>query len=162
MNTLLVMAQIAGRRCAIEAPNVDAVIEIGAITPVPRTPDFIAGITAMRSQALTVIDARTSIGFGAEAFPIDHRAIVATHNCDPYAIRVDAIEDICAAVSEPETVPGGFGEAWSRVSTGLVETKAGPALLLNLEALLDPRPDPRLSLRLSSRLNPRDAFEGVA
>jgi len=139
INTLLVMAQIAGRRCAIEAPNVDAVIEIGEITPVPRTPDFIAGITAMRSQALTVIDARIAIGFDPQAFTIDHRAIVATHDADAYAIRVDAIEDIGTAVSEPETVPGGFGEGWSRVSTGLVETRVGPALLLNLEALLTPR-----------------------
>ncbi len=139
MNTLLVMAQIAGRRCAIEAPNVDSVIEIGAITPVPRTPDFIAGITAMRSQTLTVIDARLAIGFDPSTFPIDHRAIVATNQGDAYAIRVDVIEDICTAVSDPETVPGGFGEGWSRVSTGLVETRVGPALLLDLEALLCPR-----------------------
>lgn len=139
MNTLLVMAQIAGRRCAIEAPDVDSVIEIGAITPVPRTPDSIAGITAVRSQALTVIDARIAIGFDPASFPTDHRAIVATLEGDTYAIRVDVIEDICTALSDPEIVPGGFGEGWSRVSTGLVETRVGPALLLDLEALLCPR-----------------------
>ena len=138
MNTLLVMAQIAGRRCAIEAPHVDSVIEISAITPVPRTADFISGITAMRSQTLTVVDARIAFGFDANEFPIDHRAIVATLDGDSYAIRVDVIEDICTAVSEPESVPGGFGEAWSRVSSGLVETRVGPALLLNLGALLSP------------------------
>lgn len=139
METLLVMAQIAGRRCAIEAPSVDSVIEIGAITPVPRTPDFIAGITAVRSQALTVIDARIAIGLDPSTFPKDHRAIVATHDGDPYAIRVDIIEDICTSVSQAESVPGGFGEGWSFVSKGLVETRAGPALLLDLEALLHPR-----------------------
>ncbi|UAB77965.1 chemotaxis protein CheW [Erythrobacter sp. SCSIO 43205] len=138
MNTLLVMAQIAGRRCAIEAPNVDAVIEIGAITPVPRTPEYISGITAMRSQALTVIDARTALGFDQTAFPVDHRAIVASLNGDLYAFRVDIIEDVCTAMSEPETVPGGFGEGWTQVSPGLVETRVGPALLLNLSALLCP------------------------
>jgi len=136
MNTLLVMAQIAGRRCAIEAPHVDMVIEMGAITPVPRTPDFVSGITAVRSQTLTVIDARLAIGFDPGAFAMDHRAIVATHERSAYAIRVDAIEDICTAVSEPDQVPGGFGEAWARVSSGLVETRVGPALLLNLESLL--------------------------
>ena len=139
MNTLLVMAQISGRRCAIEAPQVDMVIEIGAITPVPRTPEFIAGITAVRSQTLTVIDARLAIGFEPSAFPMDHRAIVATHQGCSYAIRVDVIEDICTAVSEPDQVPGGFGEAWARVSTGLVETRVGPALLLTLDKLLGPR-----------------------
>lgn len=136
MNSLLVMALIAERRCAFPAPDVRSVIELGEITPVPRTPDYIIGLTAVRSQALTVIDCRTAIGFHAEEFTLDHRAIVASYDGDPYALRVDAIEDICSAVSEPGDVPGGFGEQWSSVANGLVETRVGPALLLNLEALI--------------------------
>ncbi|MEM1051581.1 MAG: chemotaxis protein CheW [Pseudomonadota bacterium] len=136
INSLLVMALIAGRRCAFLAPDVESVIEVGNITPIPRAPDHIAGLTAMRSQALTVLDCRTAIGFDADEFPLDHRAIVACHLGDTYALRVDAIEDICSAVSEPGTVPGGFGQQWSRVSSGLVETRVGPALLLDLEALI--------------------------
>jgi len=136
MNSLLVMALIAGRRCAFLAPDVQSVIEIGTITPIPRTPDFIMGLTAMRSQALTVLDCRTAIGFDASKFPIDHRAIVASHQGDSYALRVDAIEDIGTAVSEPGSVPGGFGAQWSSASKGLVETYAGPTLLLDLPALI--------------------------
>ncbi|MEO1221345.1 MAG: chemotaxis protein CheW [Pseudomonadota bacterium] len=137
MNSLLVMALIAGRRCAFMAPDVQSVIEIGNITPIPRTPDCIVGLTAMRSQALTVLDCRKAIGFDAEQFSIDHRAIVASCQGDSYALRVDAIEDICSAVSEPSEVPGGFGAQWSRVSIGLIETRVGPALLLNLESLIE-------------------------
>lgn len=137
MNSLLVMALIAGRRCAFLAPDVQSVIEVGPITPVPRTPDYIVGLTAMRSQALTVLDCRLAMGFQAAEFTLDHRAIVANHNGDAYALRVDSIEDICSAVSEPGDVPGGFGEQWARVGNGLVETPVGPALLLNLEALIE-------------------------
>jgi purine-binding chemotaxis protein CheW len=90
----------------------------------------------MRSQALTVLDCRKAIGFDAEQFSLDHRAIVASYNGDSYALRVDAIEDISSAVSEPSQVPGGFGEQWSRVSNGLIETGVGPALLLNLDNLI--------------------------
>lgn len=136
MNSLLVMSLIAGRRCAFLAPDVESVIEVGVITPIPRTPDYIAGLTAMRSQALTVLDCRTAIGFEASDFALDHRAIVARHKGDSYALRVDAIEDICSAVSEPGSVPGGFGEQWSRVANGLIETRVGPALLLDLDALI--------------------------
>lgn len=136
MNSLLVMALIAGRRCAFLAPDVKSVIEVGTITPVPRTPDYIVGLTAMRSQALTVLDCRTAIGFNAAEFTLDHRAIVAGFDGDAYALRVDAIEDICSAVSEPGDIPGGFGEQWSQVASGLVETRIGPALMLNLEALI--------------------------
>lgn len=136
MNTLLVIAMIAGRRCAIEAPQVASVIEIGAITPVPRTPDYIVGICAVRSQVLSVIDGRIAIGFEADQFPLDHRAFVAHQDGDAYAIRVDTIEDVCTALSEAEEIPGGFGEQWSKVARGFVETPMGPALLLDIEALI--------------------------
>ncbi|MEM8725176.1 MAG: chemotaxis protein CheW, partial [Pseudomonadota bacterium] len=50
MNELMIIVEIAGRRCALNAHDVSSVIELGEVTPVPRTPDYIAGITAMRSQ----------------------------------------------------------------------------------------------------------------
>lgn len=136
MSTLLVMTQIAGRRCALGADDVKSVIELGAITPVPRAPSFIAGITALRSQALTVIECRRSLGFEEIIWATDHRAAVVAIDGHSYALMVDAIEDITTAQTEPEPVPGGFGEEWSRVATGMVETTIGPALLINLRALI--------------------------
>lgn len=136
MNDLLVMSQIAGRRCAFPANDVQSVIEIGTVTAVPRTPDFIAGITAMRSQALTVIDCRRAIGFDPDHWELDHRAIVVSHAGYSYALRIDSIEDITTSVGEPENVPGGFGADWSRVAKGLIETRTGPALLIDLAALI--------------------------
>ena len=136
MNDLLVMAQIAGRRCAFHAHDVQSVIEIGTITPVPRTPDFIAGITAMRSQALTVIDCRRAIGFDPGQWSLDHRAIVVAVAGYSYALRIDSIEDITTGVAEPDSVPGGFGAEWTRVASGLIETRVGPALLIDLSALI--------------------------
>jgi purine-binding chemotaxis protein CheW len=130
------MTQIAGRRCALHAHDVSSVIEIGAVTPVPRTPAFIAGITAMRSQALTVIDCRIALGLGAGDWPSDHRAAVVAVGGHSYALVVDAIEDIATGELSGESVPGGFGPEWSRVATGMIETGIGPALLLDLPALI--------------------------
>lgn len=139
-NTLLVIAQIAGRRCAMSALDVKSVIELGAITPIPRTPDHIAGITALRSQALTVIDCRLALGLAESRsghdWPTDHRAAVVTDGGHSYALMVDAIEDITTAVGDPGQVPGGFGPEWSRVAAGMIETMIGPALLIDLAALL--------------------------
>lgn len=136
MNNLLVMSQIAGRRCAMRAHDVKSVIEIGMITPVPQTPDFIAGITAMRSQTLTVIDSRRALGFDPNDFSLDHRAIVVAVGGYPYALRIDSIEDITTGADEAGSIPGGFGSEWTRVASGLIETRAGPALLLDLPALI--------------------------
>lgn len=136
MNDLLVMAQIASRRCAMHAQEVQSVIEVGTITPVPRAPKFISGITAMRSQALTVIDCRNAIGFDPAQFPLDHRAIVVSVAGYSYALRIDAIEDITTGSSDAAPVPGGFGKEWSRVAIGLIETRVGPALLLDLPRII--------------------------
>jgi len=133
---LLVIVQIAGRRCALSALDVKSVIEVGTITPVPRAPAWIAGITALRSQALTVIDCRSAIGLGEGDWPTDHRAAVVAEGGYSYALLVDGIEDITTAVGEAGQVPGGFGAEWSRISTGMIETIAGPALLIDLSALL--------------------------
>lgn len=136
MNDLMVMAQIAGRRCALPAHDVQSVIELGTITPVPKTPDFIAGITALRSQALTVIDCRRALGFPKIEWATDPRAAVVSVGGYSYALMIDAIEDITTAIGEPGQVTGGFGPEWSRVATGMIETSSGPALLIDLPALV--------------------------
>ena len=136
MNELLVMAQIAGRRCALPASDVQSVIELGTITPVPRTPDFIAGITALRSQALTVIDCRLALGFRNIEWSTDKRAAAVSVDGQTYALMVDAIEDVTNSASEPGQVSGGFGPEWTRIATGMIETGVGPALLIDLPTLI--------------------------
>jgi purine-binding chemotaxis protein CheW len=133
---LLVIAQIAGRRCALSALDVKSVIEIGTVTPIPRAPAWISGITALRSQALTVIDCRRALGLSELEWPTDHRAVVVAESGHSYALLVDGIEDITTAAGDAGQVPGGFGAEWSRVASGMIETLAGPALMLDLAALL--------------------------
>ena len=135
---LLVIVQIAGRRCALRALDVKSVIELAAVTPIPRAPLWIAGIAALRSQALTVIDCRRAIGMGEADgnWPTDARAVVVASEGHSYALLVDGIEDITTAASEAGSVPGGFGPLWSRIADGMIETMAGPALLIDLAALL--------------------------
>jgi purine-binding chemotaxis protein CheW len=136
MSQLVLMTQIAGRRCAMAAKDVRSVIDLGTIAPVPRAPDFIAGITALRSQALTVIDCRRALGMHDGLWPSDSRAAVVAIEGHFYALMVDAIEDIATAMSDPGQIPGGFGAGWSRAAHGMIETGMGPALLMNLAALV--------------------------
>ncbi|MGY6635681.1 MAG: chemotaxis protein CheW [Erythrobacter sp. SCN 62-14] len=137
MSALVLMAQIAGRRCAMAAEDVRSVIDLGVIAPVPRAPAFIAGITALRSQTLTVIDCRLALGLeAASLYPTDTRAAVVATGGHSYALMVDAIEDIATSLGEPGHIPGGFGAEWQRAATGMIETGIGPALLLDLRPLI--------------------------
>lgn len=136
MNELFLMCLIAGRRAAIPTGRVLSVIEIGAVTPIPATPEFIIGLTALRSQALTVIDCRVSLGFTASERVSGNRAAVIEHEGHRYALLVDEAFDVTEALSAPAPVPGGFGEGWRHAATGMIETTSGPALLVDVEQLI--------------------------
>ena len=138
MNELLVMAEIAGRRCALRANDVSSVIDLGTVTPVPEAPSFIIGITALRSQTLTVVDCRKALGFDPPSMSTDQRAAVVMMDGHSYALTADAIIDIATSISESQDVSGGFGKEWSNAAVGMLETTAGPALLLDISKLLSP------------------------
>ena len=54
MNDLLVMVQIAGRRCALRASDVQSVIELGAVTPTAsKDPSRIASTPALPEPTTT-------------------------------------------------------------------------------------------------------------
>jgi|GEM_PF-103246 len=135
MNDLLVMTEIAGRRAAFRAVEVQSVLEIENVSSIPRAPDFIAGLTAMRSRSLTVVNCRKSLGLPAENAP-DSRAAVVEIDGHLYALQVDKVEDVTEAKSAPVPINGGFGEAWERVALGMVETAEGPALLIDIAQMV--------------------------
>ena len=140
MTQLLLMCLIAGRRAAIPTDRVLSVIELEAVTPIPATPEFIVGLTALRSQALTVIDCRVSLGFPPSERVIGSRAAVIEHEGHRYALLVDEAFDVTQAQSDPVPVPGGFGDGWRDAARGMIETESGPALLVDVEQLvLGPR-----------------------
>lgn len=136
MNELLLMCLIAGRRAAIPAAEVQSVIEIDEITPIPGVPAFILGLTALRSQALTVIDCQVALGFDGQQDARGRRAAVVQVDGHPYALLVDAAYDVGEALSEPVAVPGGFGAGWQNAARGMVETAGGPALVIDIAALI--------------------------
>lgn len=135
MNPLMLMCSIAGRAAAIPAVRVLSVIEIDAVTPIPKTPPFVIGITALRSQALTVIDCRVSLGFEPTKDVIGRRAAVVDCEGHRYALVVDETYDVTEALSVPLAVPGGFGEGWEHAATGMIETAGGPAIAVDVDRI---------------------------
>lgn len=115
----------------MEAQDVQTVIELDAITAVPLAPEVVIGLTALRSQTLTVLDTRAIVGQTPEDFPTDTRAAVVEVAGHSYALRVDQIRDVGSMKSEIQSVSTGFGEPWSDFARGMVETGAGLALLID-------------------------------
>ena len=54
MSELVVIVEIGHRRAALRTGDVQSVVELEAISVVPRAPAFVFGLTALRSSTLTV------------------------------------------------------------------------------------------------------------
>jgi purine-binding chemotaxis protein CheW len=138
MNELLLVVSIAGSRVAFPAALVESVVELEALIPVPRAASHVAGLSALRSRVLTVIDCRLSLDLGATEL-VDgeiHEAAVVELDGHHYALTVDAVEDVVEALSEPVQLRASMGGGWERVSNGIVETEQGPLLLVDMAGLI--------------------------
>lgn len=136
MMDLLVMVQIDGRQCALRARDVQSVMEIEAVTPIPCSPSHVLGLSTRRSQTLTVIDCRAALGLASHSDPIGQRAAVVKHDEHYYALLVDVIDDVEDALDEIQAISAAFGTEWARVSYGRVETALGVTLLLDVSKLV--------------------------
>ena len=137
MNELLLIVTVAGSRVALPAAAVESVVELDALIPVPRAPAHVAGLSALRSRVLTVIDTLRSLELGeSDCSDGIREAAVVEAEGHHYALIVDVVEDVVEALSEPSPVRAAMGPGWQRVSKGMVETDEGPLLLLDIDALI--------------------------
>lgn len=137
MNQLLLVVSIAGSRVALPASAVESVIELDTLIPVPRSPAHVAGLSALRSRVLTVIDCQRALGMGSSDLEtgINEAAVVEVEG-HHYALSVDAVEDVIEATSEPAPINAAMGDGWERVARGMVETAQGPLLLVDIATLI--------------------------
>lgn len=137
MNTLLLVVTIAGERVALPAASVESVVELDTLTPVPRAAPHIAGLSALRSRVLTVVDCRRSLELGSSDCSNGIReAAVVEIDGHHYALIVDLVEDVVEATAEPTPIRAAMEPGWERVSEGMIETEIGPLLLIDVAALV--------------------------
>ena len=137
MNELLLIVTIAGDRVALPAAAVESVVELDTLIPVPRAAAHVAGLSALRSRVLTVIDCMRSLELGTTDTSDGIReAAVVELDGHHYALLVDVVEDVVEAQGDPSPVRAAMGAGWERVSQGMVETEVGPLLLVDVAALV--------------------------
>lgn len=137
MNELLLIVTIAGQRVALPASEVESVVELDTLISVPRAVSHVAGLSALRSRVLTVIDCMRSLelGTGETGGGILEAAVVEVDG-HHYALIVDSVEDVVEALSDPAPIRAAMGPGWERASIGMVETEEGALLLVDVATLV--------------------------
>ena len=131
---LFLVAHVAGRAVAIPAGQVDSVVDLGEVVPVPGAERAVRGLAALRSRVVTVIDTGLALGLDPTSAQA-RRAVITRVDGHHYAVLVDALEDVAPFVRLPL---GGLrlGAGWANAGSGLIERDGEPVLVIDLPRLL--------------------------
>jgi len=136
MADLLLIMRIAGRRVACHASQVEGLVELEGLVPVPRSAPHVAGLSALRSRVLTVIDARAALGLETATGAASHDAVVVPCDGHNYALLVELVEDVIEASAALLPIPAQAGSSWDRVALGMVDAGGDLLLLIDLHRLI--------------------------
>lgn len=134
MTELLLVITIGGRRAAVRASEVQSVIELEAMTPIPRAPAFVMGMAALRSRALTVIDCARSLALPETVSNMDAErpvTVVVEHDGHLYGLLVDAVDDVVEGHDGLSELRANPGEGWKHAALGVAESPLGPLIVLD-------------------------------
>jgi purine-binding chemotaxis protein CheW len=136
MSELILIVNLGAERVAFPASAVEGVVEIEALTKVPRAARHVAGLAALRSRVLTVIDCLASLDAGRTAETDAREAVVVVLDGHPYALLVGGVEDVREADGEILPLQGKLRAGWSRVGLGMVQSGEELLLLVDVAVLI--------------------------
>ena len=137
MSELLLVVTIGGERVALPAAAVESVVELDALIPVPRAPAHVAGLSALRSRVLTIIDVPALIRRMPTPAAERGYAIIADISGHSYGLMVDAVHDICQLPEGELPLRGQLDQAWGPYARGIVEQNGLPYLLVSLASFVE-------------------------
>ncbi|GAA4763182.1 hypothetical protein GCM10023219_04360 [Stakelama sediminis] len=134
MSALFLIANMAGRTVAIPSEQVESVVNLGPLTPVPLASAQVRGLATLRSRVVTVIDGGSILGMPHEAPAA--RGVITVVDGHPYAMIVEDLDDVVSFDEKPladgMTLEGG----WEKIARGYVERDGEPVLIVNLSSLV--------------------------
>jgi purine-binding chemotaxis protein CheW len=136
MEKLFLLVMIAGQRVALPADDVESVVELDSVTPIPLVAPHVAGLFALRSRVLTVIDTLGSLGLGRKEPEGTMQAVIVLCESHPYALRVDQVEDVIAVEGGVAPVRAMLSPGWARVARGVLQFGDEAVLLVDPAALI--------------------------
>lgn len=135
MVALHLVVAIAGERVAIPTTTVESVIEVTAMTRVPRAAPHVVGLVALRGRVVTLVDCRVALGCAPLApSPAIREAVVIAIDGHRYGLLVDAVEDVIEAHAAAAALTATLAPGWARAASDMIV--AGETLLPCLDPVL--------------------------
>jgi purine-binding chemotaxis protein CheW len=121
----------------INVMQVQEVLRVTEIAPVPGAPNYVLGIVNLRGNVVTVIDTRTRFGLPKAEMDDASRIIVIESEKQVVGILVDAVAEVVELYeNEIDVAPNVGTEDSSRYIQGVATREDGLLILVDLNKLL--------------------------
>ena len=139
MSDLFLIVVIAGTEVAIRSDCIESVVSVGEVVAVPQTDPLIAGLIALRSRVLTLIDCQFAVTARVSENKSGMLAVIATISGHPYALKVEAVRDVVSVDASAVRPAVRLDPRWARIACELVEIEDRMVVVLSPEMLLLPQ-----------------------
>ena len=133
----LVTFRLKDETYGINVMQVQEVLRVAEIAPVPGAPHYVLGIINLRGNVVTVIDTRVRFGLPSAEIDDLSRIIVIESEAQVVGILVDSVAEVVDLhVSEIDSAPNVGNEESSRYIQGVASRNSNLLIVVDLNKLL--------------------------
>lgn len=145
--TRWVTFRLEGKTYGINVMQVQEVLRVTEIAPVPGTPDYVMGIINLRGNVVSVLDTRKRLGLLPKEADDSTRIIIVESDSQIIGIMVDSVTEVVDVQQAMiELAPNIGDEKNSRYIEGVVSMDASLLILVNQDRLMTDEEWAELSL----------------
>lgn len=128
---------LSQEKYGINVMQVQEVLRVSEIAPVPGAPDYVLGIINLRGNVVTVIDTRQRFGLESKELDDSSRIVIVESNEQVVGILVDSVAEVIdLQLSEIESAPNVGTEDSSRFIQGVASQQDELLIIIDLNKLL--------------------------
>jgi len=121
----------------INVMQVQEVLRVSEIAPVPGAPSYVLGIINLRGNVVTVIDTRSRFGLMPNEIDDSSRIVIIESDEQVVGILVDSVAEVVELrASEIDSAPNVGNEESSRYIQGVTTRDSGLLIVVDLNKLL--------------------------
>lgn len=129
--------RLDGETYGVNVMDVQEVLRVTEIAPVPGAPDYVLGIINLRGNVVSVLDTRRRFSLMPKEEDDSSRIIIIESENQTIGMLVDAVAEVVDVNHEEiDTAPNVGNEESSRYISGVVSRESGLLILVDLNRLL--------------------------
>jgi purine-binding chemotaxis protein CheW len=136
MSKLFLLAEIAGTEVAICSDIIESVVHIGDTVHVPRCDPVIAGLFALRSRVLTLVDCQYRITQKKQIAERGALAAIATIGGHSFGLLVDKVYDVTTVTDDALHPAVKLSPEWAGIVNNLLAIEDRMVMIIDPERLV--------------------------